>query len=303
MSGVNIFGEPLSFNKNAIQRGPAGIGFKYLDAAGNFDIDLKRLANVADPLVQNDAVNKKYLDKDFNDLRHNFDSLRTDQMNLMNMLEKNNGQFLNFISTHAVDKKNMEGKIRNIETYDSKLNERLTIVENKYLSLESNYQLTKSHFERMAHMLINDYITEDKFNDILTERMRIIDVALENQKIELSTQIVQSYDELKNKLIELSNQFAELSSAPKASDLDREENRVSNVSNRRKVKLDVQTNSGNINLLQNDLIDIKGELEKKNSIIAVMKEEVMNLKKRLEGLEIDAIAEGIEKNEGTDAIN
>ena len=38
MSGVNIFGEPLQLNENLTpQRGPAGVGFRYLDAIGNFD--------------------------------------------------------------------------------------------------------------------------------------------------------------------------------------------------------------------------------------------------------------------------
>ena len=51
MSGVNIFGEPLQLNKNLTpQRGPAGVGFRYLDAIGNFDINKKRLANVASPI-------------------------------------------------------------------------------------------------------------------------------------------------------------------------------------------------------------------------------------------------------------
>ena len=45
MSGVNIFGEQLQLNKNLTpQRGPAGVGFRYLDAIGNFDINKKRLS-------------------------------------------------------------------------------------------------------------------------------------------------------------------------------------------------------------------------------------------------------------------
>ena len=36
MSGVIIFDEPLQLNKNLTpQRGPAGVGFRYLDAIGN----------------------------------------------------------------------------------------------------------------------------------------------------------------------------------------------------------------------------------------------------------------------------
>ena len=64
MTGVNIFGEVLSSNKNiTVQRGPPGIGFKYLDGSGNFDIGKKRLANVAKPEESFDAVNKDFFDR------------------------------------------------------------------------------------------------------------------------------------------------------------------------------------------------------------------------------------------------
>ena len=59
MSRVNIFGEPLQLNTNLTpQQGPAGVGIKYLDAKGNFDIGKKRLANVAVPVEHYDAINK-----------------------------------------------------------------------------------------------------------------------------------------------------------------------------------------------------------------------------------------------------
>ena len=44
MSGVNIFGEALSSNKNiTVQRGLPSIGFKYLDGSGNFNIGTKKI--------------------------------------------------------------------------------------------------------------------------------------------------------------------------------------------------------------------------------------------------------------------
>ena len=70
MSGVNIFGEPLQLNKNLTpQRGPAGVGFRYLDAIGNFDINKKRLANVASPIDHYDAINKEYSDNYMNEIK------------------------------------------------------------------------------------------------------------------------------------------------------------------------------------------------------------------------------------------
>ena len=70
MSGVNIFGEPLQLNKNLTpQWGPAGVGFRYLDAIGNFDINKKRLANVASPIEHYDAINKEYSDNYMNEIK------------------------------------------------------------------------------------------------------------------------------------------------------------------------------------------------------------------------------------------
>ena len=83
---------------------------------------------------------------------------------------------------------------------------------------------------------------------------------------------------------------------------------VGSVSNRRKVNLDIDTNSGNINILQNDIQELKSEILKKNDMINSMKRE---LNKRLEDEEkIDEISEGIvenalaeEKEKGIDTVN
>lgn len=61
---VNVFGSSLKSPTNVVgRRGLPGIGFKYLDDEGNFDMNNKRLANIADPIDENDAVNKLYTDE------------------------------------------------------------------------------------------------------------------------------------------------------------------------------------------------------------------------------------------------
>lgn len=68
MSSVDIFGRQLS-NKNyitegksngrgEIRRGPPGEGFKFTKD-GHYDIEEKRLCNIADAYDSNDAVSKK----------------------------------------------------------------------------------------------------------------------------------------------------------------------------------------------------------------------------------------------------
>lgn len=53
---VNIFGEGRHNQGGPGQKGIPGVGFKLLDNEGNYDIDRKRLANVASPESDNDAV-------------------------------------------------------------------------------------------------------------------------------------------------------------------------------------------------------------------------------------------------------
>ena len=60
---VNIFGSSKQVSGGPGQKGQPGIGFKLLDNEGNFDIDSKRLAKVAQPVSGNDAVTKVYVDE------------------------------------------------------------------------------------------------------------------------------------------------------------------------------------------------------------------------------------------------
>lgn len=67
---VNIFGSGPDAKTNiTIERGPAGIGFKYLDDEGNFDIQNKRLANISLPEADNDATAKIYVLELVNDAK------------------------------------------------------------------------------------------------------------------------------------------------------------------------------------------------------------------------------------------
>lgn len=51
---IDVFGRHLGSSK--VARGPPGIGFN-LTKSGDFDLEKKRLCNVADPIDKNDAIN------------------------------------------------------------------------------------------------------------------------------------------------------------------------------------------------------------------------------------------------------
>ena len=189
----------------------------------------------------------------------------------------------------------------------------------KYNELDQKVTLVRDSFERLAGEA-SEFVTKDHLNSIMTERMRINNLYLNNLKTELSSQTAKVNDDLSKVLNEIIDELAN-STMPKASgegergnNVDTNNNsdrNVGSVSNRRKVNLDIDTNSGNINILQNDIQELKSEILKKNDMINSMKRELSNINKRLEDEEkIDEISEGIvenalaEENEkGIDTVN
>ena len=90
---VNIFGSgPVTTATTISRRGPPGIGFKYLDEEGNFDIENKRLANVAFPLEENDVTTKIYTDNLVTEVKSKVDETikhTSDISSKINEIQKN----------------------------------------------------------------------------------------------------------------------------------------------------------------------------------------------------------------------
>lgn len=73
---VDIFGRgsgELSQSVKAV-RGPPGVGFKYTDDQ-QYDVEKKRLCNVAEPIKQEDAVTLRRLLNELSELKHMVESL------------------------------------------------------------------------------------------------------------------------------------------------------------------------------------------------------------------------------------
>ena len=320
MSGVNIFGEPLQLNKNLTpQRGPAGVGFRYLDAIGNFDINKKRLANVASPIDHYDAINKEYSDNYMNEIKALISDVERKQNNYIDLLNNVKIDYNDFKKSYQVDQNKLNSKIKSIDEFLERIYQEYIVLNTKYNELDQKVTIVRDSFERLAGEA-SEFVTQDHLNSIMTERTRINDLYLNNLKTELSSQTAKVNDDLSKVLNEIIDELAN-STMPKASgEGERGDNvntnnnsdrNVGSVSNRRKVNLDIDTNSGNINILQNDIQELKSEILKKNDMINSMKRELSNINKRLEDEEkIDEISEGIvenalaEENEkGIDTVN
>ena len=320
MSGVIIFGEPLQLNKNLTpQRGPAGVGFRYLDAIGNFDINKKRLANVASPIEHYDAINKEYSDNYMNEIKALISDVERKQNNYIDLLNNVKIDYNDFKKSYQVDQNKLNSKIKSIDEFLECIYQEYIVLNTKYNELDQKVTIVRDSFERLAGEA-SEFVTQDHLNSIITERTRINDLYLNNLKTELSNQTAKVNDDLSKVLNEIIDELAN-STMPKASgEGERGDNvntnnnsdrNVGSVSNRRKVNLDIDTNSGNINILQNDIQELKSEILKKNDMINSMKRELSNINKRLEDEEkIDEISEGIvenalaeEKEKGIDTVN
>ena len=306
MSGVNIFGEPLQLNKNLTpQRGPAGVGFRYLDAIGNFDINKKRLANVASPIEHYDAINKEYSDNYMNEIKALISDVERKQNNYIGLLNNVKIDYNDFKKSYQEDKNKLTSKIKSIDEFLERIYQEYIVLNTKYNELDQIVTLVRYSFERLAGEA-SEFVTKDHLNSIMTERTRINDLYLNNLKTDLSSQTAKVNDDLSKVLNEIIDELAN-STMPKASGEGERGNNINtnnnsdrnvgSVSNRRKVNLDIDTNSGNINILQNDIQELKSEILKKNDIINSMKRELSNINKRLEDEEkIDEISEGIVEN-------
>ena len=320
MSGVNIFGEPLQLNENLTpQRGPAGVGFRYLDAIGNFDINKKRLANVASPIDHYDAINKEYSDNYINEIKALISDVEREQNYYIGLLNNVKIDYNDFKKSYQVDQNKLNSKIKSIDEFLERIYQEYIVLNTKYNELDQKVTLVKNSFERLAGEA-SEFVTQDHLNSIMTERTRINDLYLNNLKTELSSQTAKVNDDLSKVLNEIIDELAN-STMPKASGEgerlntvntnNNSDRNVGSVSNRRKVNLDIDTNSGNINILQNDIQELKSEILKKNDMINSMKRELSNINKRLEDDEkIDEISEGIvenalaeEKEKGIDTMN
>ena len=318
MSGVNIFGEPLQLNENLTpQRGPAGVGFRYLDAIGNFDINKKRLANVASPIDHYDAINKEYSDNYMNEIKALISDVERKQNNYIDLLNNVKIDYNDFKKSYQVDQNKLNSKIKSIDEFLERIYQEYIVLNTKYNELDQKVTLVRNSFERLAGEA-SEFVTQDHLNSIMTERTRINDLYLNNLKTELSSQTAKVNDDLSKVLNEIIDELAN-STIPKASGGERNnvntnnnsDRNIGSVSNRRKVNLDIDTNSGNINILQNDIQELKSEILKKNDMINSMKRELSFINKRLEDEEkIDEISEGIvenalaeEKEKGIDTVN
>ena len=121
---VNIFGGGRSITGGSGEKGRPGIGFKILDGEGNFNIDSKRLANVAFPENDSDAVVKSYTDTLIeektnslhNDISNVMEDMKTDLERGVSTIATSLSRVDDTVSRHTNDVSSIKRRIDSMET-------------------------------------------------------------------------------------------------------------------------------------------------------------------------------------------
>jgi chromosome segregation ATPase len=151
MTGVNIFGTGINSTPISHLRGPPGIGFQYLDADKNFDLNNRRLANISYPIEDKDAACKSYVDeevakvsdvhvKDSEMINKKIDVVREGVMVHINFLEKELPAVNEKVTTEVIEVNSkletLEEEVKTIREKLKKQMENLVSLNEKVSSLE-----------------------------------------------------------------------------------------------------------------------------------------------------------------------
>lgn len=130
MSSVDVFGRYLQKSKQCA-RGPPGIGYK-LTTDGNYDIDKKRLCNIADPDENSDACSLKFLIKV---IQSHYSIVQADLKQINNTLSTTIKNNETKIDTLQLKVNPLEQKLDSLESITKRLTRRLMSLETRFDAL------------------------------------------------------------------------------------------------------------------------------------------------------------------------
>ena len=144
---VNIFGASKTIGKGS-RKGDRGIGFQ-LTADGDYDIDDKKLTNVAKPISENDATTKSYVDEQDENVKRDCVAQGAKLQNeLLELTDRNmihiNSKLESVEDTHRSEIGKIEGIEENVkhikETHKAKLQSLNSNIRDNYVTKEKLVQ-------------------------------------------------------------------------------------------------------------------------------------------------------------------
>ena len=243
---VNIFGASKTIGKGS-RKGERGIGFQ-LTVNGDYDIDDKKLTNVAKPISENDAATKSYVDEQDENVRNELKlKMNADRRSLLELTDRNmihiNGRL-----------ESIERKYQEVDVTSS-LGELRSQIGKIELGIEENVKrIEDAHGAKLqtlneSHANIRDnYVTKEKLVqtiipmsqrfDELEEQLNVLENS--RPKRDISENIDQMFAQQQQKIEFLYN-FATQDSKVLSSKLDALFEEV------KQIKLGVEENRKHIN--------------------------------------------------------
>ena len=149
---VNVFGSSKQVSGGPGRKGQPGIGFKLLDNDGNFDIDSKRLANVAQPVSDNDAVTKVYFNEAISKQESNMNRFRS----RLKRYSSQSSRISSIVSdtSRKIDETNSE--VDHLKSFCQGLGNNIADIKEQYVtrqsfisSMEANSQMLTKHEDKL----------------------------------------------------------------------------------------------------------------------------------------------------------
>ena len=173
---VNIFGSGSNLIKP--QRGPPGEGFKLLDEEGNYDMQNKRLANVATSIENCDVVTRGEVNSIVNEADEKREELFQNLIVVNATSEKHDEQLkqlddkITLTSDEILNNLSSHKDVQNLLL--TKVHENINIIDNKTTSLQETISLNYNYLNEQISALQNEeFVTDVKLKYVTDEWNRI----------------------------------------------------------------------------------------------------------------------------------
>ena len=157
---VNIFGSSKQVSAGPGRKGLPGVGFKLLDNVGNFDIDSKRLANVAQPVGDNDAATKVYVNEAISKNESNIDFIESRlKQNLAHMKSR----IFSLFKDIPGDLDEAKSEIDHIKSFCERMAKNIADIKEEYVTRQNfmNSMVANSKMLTELELVVNDMLLKN----------------------------------------------------------------------------------------------------------------------------------------------
>ena len=159
---VNIFGSSKQVSGGPGQKGQPGIGFKILDNEGNFDIDNKRLANISQPVSDNDAVTKVYVNEALSKQESNIDFIKS----TLKRNKARSSRVVSLIQDVSADLDENKSEVDHLKSFCERLDNNLADIKEEYVTQQYYMNSMVANSKILTELEENNNRVHDQLNNL-----------------------------------------------------------------------------------------------------------------------------------------